>query len=64
MSFGEKIKQERLRRGLTQEQLAEKVGIKQPVIAQYERGSKHPTIPTARTIAEALDCELVELVSD
>ncbi len=62
MNFGEKLREKRHARGLTQMQLAEKANVSQSVIAQFERGSKQPTIPTAKAIADALDCELSELV--
>lgn len=45
-------------RGLTQRQLAEKVGIKQPQLARIESGKQSPTIRTLVGICEALDYSL------
>ena len=49
--------------GLTQSELAKKVGTTQSAIARLERGGRPPRIDTLLRIADALDCELlVELV--
>jgi len=44
----------RIMRGLTQEQLAEKVGTKQPSIARLESGSAIPRLDFLRRVVEAL----------
>lgn len=49
----------RLRHGLTQEQFAEKVGIRQSAVARMERGSVVPTIPSLQRIAKAFTLKLV-----
>jgi predicted transcriptional regulator len=49
----------RLDKGLTQEQLAKKVGKQQPAIARLEAGRVQPSIQFLQEIAEALDAELV-----
>jgi ribosome-binding protein aMBF1 (putative translation factor) len=49
-----KIKQARLAAGLTQRQLAEKMGVKQPFIARLERPDAYPTVRTLQKIAKAL----------
>ena len=38
MSVGELIKKERLAKGMTQEELAEKVGVKKSAVAKWENG--------------------------
>jgi DNA-binding XRE family transcriptional regulator len=48
----------RIAAGLTQAQLAELVGTKQPSIARLERGQTQPTIPFLRKLAEALGARL------
>ena len=50
----------RASKGLTQSQIAEKIGTTQSVIARLESGkSKHsPSIATLSRYAEALDCQL------
>ena len=47
-------------RGLTQRQLSEKTGIKQPMLARIERGQM-PTLPTLGRIALALNARVVIL---
>jgi DNA-binding XRE family transcriptional regulator len=48
----------RIERGLTQAQLAELVGTKQPSIARFERGDAEPTLTFLRKLAEALGTRL------
>ena len=47
-------------RSLTQRELSEKTGIKQPMLARIERGQM-PTLPTLRRIAQALNARVVIL---
>ena len=49
----------RIMRGLTQEQLAELVGTKQPSIARLESGKVTPTLDFLRRVVEALGGHLV-----
>ena len=44
--------------GLTQQELAQIVGLSQETISQYEIGSRTPNIITARKIADALNVSL------
>ncbi len=48
----------RLEKGLTQKQLAEKVGTKQSAIARLESGSSNPSFAFLRKVARALDTQL------
>ena len=48
----------RILRGLTQEQLAEKVGTKQPSIARLESGRSTPSLDFLQRVAEALDAQV------
>lgn len=48
----------RILRGLTQEQLAELVGTKQPGIARLESGASTPTLSFLRKVAAALGARL------
>lgn len=48
----------RLERGLTQAQLAELVGTRQPSIARLERGQTQPTFEFLARVAAALDMRL------
>lgn len=62
MTIGERIKEFRLKAGLTQSELAEKLGIPYQSIGQWERGLRSPKIETLQKIAEALGVEPWELM--
>ncbi len=49
-------------RGLTQQQLAEKVGISKPYLSQLESGKRSGTTDVLMSIAQALNVGLEELV--
>lgn len=56
------IKQWRLYRGLTQEQLAERAGVTHGALSQLERGLVNYTQPMLETLADALNCEPADLI--
>lgn len=56
------IKKWRKHRGLTQEQLAERLGLTQATIARIERGEISYTQPVLEAMAEALRCEPADLI--
>ena len=58
----EKIKNERVRRGLSQAEMAEKVGVSQAMYSYYENGWRKPSLEVAKRIADALEISLDELV--
>src|SRR5919198_6010581 len=61
--IAERVAERRLAKGLSQRELAERVGTTQSAIARLERGGRPPRIDTLLNIADALDCDLhVELV--
>lgn len=64
MNFGDKIKEIRKKKGISQRQLGEKMGIKQQTVAQYEKAVEQPKLATVRKLAEALNVTLSELVVD
>lgn len=51
----ESLGQLRLSRGLSQAQLAAKVGLRQPNISAIESGKRRPEYDTARRLADALE---------
>lgn len=63
MSTAEKIKNSRLKRGLTQKQLSEMAHITQQSISQYESGARLPKIDSLERIASALNVP-VEFLRD
>ena len=56
------MKDIRLKRGMTQEELANRIGISQSQIARYENGDSEPTLDTLRKLSEELNCTLDELI--
>jgi len=55
---GYQIARLRIQRGLTQTQLAEMVGTRQPSIARLENGSSVPSLSYLERIAKALDARI------
>lgn len=54
-TFGENLAYERKVAGLTQKQLADKMGIKQQQLSRWERNQIEPTVSSIVAIAKALD---------
>lgn len=52
------IIKKRTERGLTQQQLANKLGTKQPVISRLEQGTFNPSVKFLQRVANALDSKL------
>lgn len=61
--IGRQIRFNRLRRGLTQEQLAERAGFSVPYISHIERAAKRPSLEALVRIAAALDLTLDRLLA-
>ncbi len=57
---GEGIRRCRKDRGLTQIELAERIGVVQPMISDMERGKHWPHYATLRRVADALGCKVEE----
>jgi putative transcriptional regulator len=56
-----RIKEFRARDGLTQEQVAHKVGVSRQTILYIERGQYNPSLLLAMKISKALKCKIEEL---
>lgn len=54
----EMIIERRLKQGLTQRELARKIGTKQPVISRLESGTYNPSIKFLHRLANALEVDL------
>ena len=61
MNAGQKIKQLRIKKGLTQEELAEKTNISARTIQRIENGEVEPRAYSLQMLAKALDVEFEEL---
>ena len=64
MEFSERLKTLRKEAGLTQVDVAEKLGISQPAYASWERGVKKPTQENLVKIAQILDVSIDYLVGN
>ena len=60
--IGDNTKRARLRRGLTQEQLAELMGLDRAYISGLEQGKRNPTAVTLWRIAVALEIRPADLL--
>ena len=61
--FGNKVREERLKLGLSQEALAEKAGVHRTYIGMIERAEKNITLENIEKIAKALGILLKDLFS-
>lgn len=59
---GQNVRRLRVAAGLTQEGLAERMGVDRAYINALELGKRNPTVITLWRVAEALDVNLAELV--
>lgn len=56
------LRQWRDHRGLTQQQLADRVGISKPHVSELERGKKQYTQKMLELLADALNCDPADLL--
>jgi transcriptional regulator with XRE-family HTH domain len=61
---GDKLKEIRTRRLLTQEELAEKAGVSAATVVNVERNNQEPHFRTIRKLAKALEVDPTELLGD
>jgi transcriptional regulator with XRE-family HTH domain len=59
--FGKRVRNLRLEKGLSQEELAFKVGIHRTYIGGIERGERNPSLKNIAAIAKALGVTLSDL---
>lgn len=59
-----KLKEFRERAGLSQSELASRVGVTQGFISHIELGIREPTLKLIRKLAEAVEASVSELVDD
>lgn len=63
MKFGEKVKQLREEKGLTQQTLAERLYVTRQAVSKWERGTRYPDLLTVKKIAQVLEVSVDELLS-
>lgn len=62
MTMGKHLKQLRENSGLTQPELAEKLGVKQAMISRMENDTQIPSLLLTIQIADVFNCSLDRLV--
>lgn len=58
------LKKIRLERGMTQQQLADAVGLTDAAVCQHENGQRKPNLELIRKYCEVLHCTPNELLAD
>lgn len=58
MAFGEKLRKIRNEAGITQKELADKIGVKRTTVSGYETEGKEPPYNTLIKIAQTLNCSI------
>ena len=62
IKFGKKIQEERKKRGLSQEKLAELAGLHRTYIGMIERGEKNITLSNIEKIANAFKIKISDIL--
>ncbi len=62
IKFGNKVRERRLKLGLSQEELASRAGIHRTYIGMIERAEKNITLANIEKIAKALEISLDDLM--
>jgi len=62
--FGQKVRDERLKQNLSQEELAAKAGVHRTYIGMIERAEKNITILNIEKISKALGINISKLLED
>lgn len=64
MTTGELIREARKKKGLTQRELGDLLGMSDVGVAQWEKGLRNPRLETRQRIAKVLDIDITMLMSD
>jgi len=64
IKFGNKVRKERTKLGLSQERLAAKAGVHRTYIGMIERAEKNITLESIEKVAKALNLKLSNFFSD
>jgi XRE family transcriptional regulator, regulator of sulfur utilization len=62
--LGRRVREERLRRGVSLEGLSERAGVSRSMLSAVERGAKAPTVLVLDRIATGLDTSLARLLAE
>lgn len=58
MALAENLQERRESRGMTQQVLAEKIGVTQMAVSFFESGKKIPSVAVLEKMADALGCSI------
>ena len=61
-AFGKAVRDQRLKKGMSQQQLADKCGLDISYIGQIERGQRNPTLGVMHGLASVLGVKVSELM--
>jgi transcriptional regulator with XRE-family HTH domain len=64
VKIGDNLKRQRVRKALTQEELARKAGLTTASVARIERNETEPRMSTLRKLAKSLDIDPADLVGE
>jgi transcriptional regulator with XRE-family HTH domain len=64
VKIGDNLKRQRIRKALTQEELARQARLTTASVARIERNETEPRMSTLRKLAKALEIDPAELVGD
>ena len=64
MKFGEKLMQLRKKQGLSQEELAEKLGVSRQSVSKWESNNTYPETEKIIQICNIFDCSMDDLIND
>lgn len=62
INFGKRVRDERAKQGLSQEELAERAGVHRTYIGMVERAEKNITLANMKRIAQALELTISDLL--
>lgn len=64
VAFGNRLRAARRERGMSQDDLAARTGMHRTYVGGIERGERNPSLTNIVRLANALEVEVAELVSD
>lgn len=64
MAFNERLKEARINASLTQEQLAERIGVAKTTLSGYENGNREPSVAIIAKVMQALQVDANYLYQD
>lgn len=64
IKFGQRVREERMKQNLSQEELASKAGVHRTYIGMVERAEKNITLENIEKIAKALGLNISDLFED